>query len=390
MPHAERLTRRHVHLYFSPWQHESRAWRAGASALEAGLTDEVHYVGYRVDGLADEERIDERQLIRRIGAKPVKPGSPRLLRALSLPKWYLAAARQLPTKEVTLVTAHSLAALPAGLLVARRARAGLLYDAHELETEREGWSPMIRRIARVLERMLIRRCDHTIVVNDSIRAWYERAYPGLCVSTVRNVPVIPPVLGESSLRRTIGISEQPLLYVYCGLLGEGRGLSEMIEAFAGTSQDIHLAIIGFGPLEADVRAAAAKHANIHFHPAVKQSELLTLMRGADVGAFLPSGQSESYHHSLPNKVFEYCASGLALLVSDAPELKRFAEQHPLARAVPISVESIRRTIEQWSAREIREGRATMRFTPPNWNDEVARLLQAYATVDGAHRGTPRA
>ncbi len=355
--------------------------RAGASALEAGLADRVDFVGYRVDGLPDEEVIDPRRTIRRIGARPAKPGRPRLLRALSLPKWWWAARRGESSPEISIVTAHSIAALPAGYFVARRCGAGLLYDAHELETEREGWSPLIRWLARRFERFFIRRCDHTIVVNDTIRDWYLRAYPGASVSTVRNVPVIPKAVGESHLRRNLGLGPEPLLYAYCGLLGEGRGLREMEEAFAGLGDGHHFVMVGFGPLEESLRAEVDRHPNIHLHPAVPQSELIALLRGADVGAFLPTGTSISYHHSLPNKVFEYAAAGLAILVSDAPELARFSQEYPLARSVPASVERIRRAVLEWPAREIREGRASMRFQPPSWAEEVHRLLEAYAIVE---------
>lgn len=357
--------------------------RAGLCALESGLADRVDFVGYRAKGKPDEERLDARRTIRRIGAEPSRPGSPRLLRAMSLPRWWWTAWRRESAKDIAIVTAHSLAALPAGVFVARRSGAGLLYDAHELETEREGWSPFIRRLARAFERFFIRRCDHTIVVNDSIRAWYERTYPGLSVSTVRNVPMIPKVTAPSRLREQIGISDEPLLFVYCGLFGKGRGIFETIEAFAGVPQDRHLALIGFGPLEGEVREVAARHPNIHVLPAVDQSELISLLSGADVGVFFPTGRSLSYHISLPNKVFEYCAAGLALLVSDAPELKRFASEHPLARSIPVSSENIRRAIESWPAEEIRRGRATMKFTPPSWDTEIERQREAYAIVERA-------
>lgn len=369
---------RHVHLYFSAWQHESRAWRAGGSALEAGLASEITYVGYRVEGLPDRESIGDGQTILRIGGRPARPGSSRLLRALSLPRWWIAAGRTLPSAEISLVTAHSLAALPAGLLVARRSGAPLLYDAHELETERQGWGPVVRYLAKWFERSLIRKCQHTIVVNDAIREWYESAYPGLSVSTVRNVPVIPEVIGPSRLRERLGIPTTSLVYVYCGLLGRGRGLTELIEAFRQVRHDVHLVFIGYGPLESEINDAAGQTPNIHFHPAVAQAELITLLNGADVGVFLPSGKSGSYQNSLPNKVFEYCAAGLALLVSDAPMLKHFASEYPLARSIEPGVESIQRAVESWPAEEIRESRFAMTYQPQSWREEVGKLVEAYA------------
>lgn len=379
---------RHIHLYFSAWQHESRAWRAGGSALEAGLASEIVYAGYQVDGLPDREQIGAAQSILRIGGRPSRPGSPQFLRALSLPRWWLAAGRLLPSADVSLVTAHSLAALPAGVLVAHRSKAPLLYDAHELETERQGWSPGARRLARLFERLLIRRCQHTIVVNDAIREWYSARYPGLSISTVRNVPIIPEVIGASRLRERLGISEESVVYVYCGLLGRGRGLSELTQAFREVRQDAQLVFVGYGPLEAEIRDIAGRTPNIHFHPAVEQAELITLLNGADVGVFLPDGRSASYQNSLPNKVFEYCAAGLALLVSDAPELKRFASEHPLARSIESGVASIRRAVDSWPAEEIRKARTAMTYRPPCWREEVGKLLEAYAIacarIDSAH------
>lgn len=378
----------HLHLCFSSMEHESRLHRMGDSALKAGLATKIIYAGYRADGLPEAQVIEESQEVVRIGVRPAPPGSPRLIRALSEPMWRRAIIRRFASARMSLVVAHSLASLPAAVAVARRNGAGLLYDARELETEREGWSPFVRWLARGCERRLIRRCDHTIVVNDSIRAWYERAYPGVSVSTVRNAPVLPDQIGPSRLRASLGIAEEPLVYVYCGLLDHGRGLFELIEAFSGLGDDHQLVIIGFGPLEAKVREACARHANLHLHPAVRQSELISLMSGADVGAFLPTGRSLSYQNSLPNKVFEYAASGLALLVSDGPELARFASEHPLARSIPASVERIRETVRSWPVQELRRGRACMKYRPPSWQEEEKRLLEAFAIV-GRRRSAAR-
>lgn len=373
--------RTHLHLFFCSWVHETRGFRAADAAIEAGLADQAVFVGHCAEGLPAHQKIDERRSIRRIGVRPALPGSPRLLRALSLPRWWRCVVRTQSSNDIAQVIVHSIAALPAGVMLARRSGAGLLYDAQELETEREGWNPFIRFLARRFERFCIRRCDHTTVVNDSIKRWYEEAYPGLSVSTVRNVSDIPEVIGPSRLRANLGISSEPVLYVYCGLLDQGRGLSEMVEAFAGLDDDHHLAIIGYGPLEADIRAAAERHRNVHFHPAVKQSELISLMSGADVGVFLATGRSMSYQNALPNKVFEYSASRLALLVSDGPELKRFASEHPLAKSIPVSIQNVRNAVRGWSAEAIRTGRATMQFQPPSWRQEKARVLEAFAIVN---------
>ena len=106
--------------------------------------------------------------------------------------------------------------------------------------------------------------------------------------------------------------------------------------FSKLPDEFYIAFVGFGLLETDVVAAASRYPNTHFHPAVSQAELITLLRGADVGVFLPDGASASYQNSLPNKVFEYSAAGLGLLVSDAKDLNQF--QHPsMPSAKPLSL-----------------------------------------------------
>ena len=202
---------------------------------------------------------------------------------------------------------------------------------------------------------------------------------------MRDASIIPASIDEIRLRETLGISEDAVLYVYCGLFGKGRGLNEVIQAFSKLPDDFHIAFVGFGLLEPDVVAAASRYPNIHFHPAVSQAELITLLRGADVGVFLPDGASASYQNSLPNKVFEYSAAGLGLLVSDAKELKRFASEYPLAKSVPTSVDAIRQAVESWPKESIREGKATMTFSPPRWQQAVVKLLGAYEVVEKNHQ-----
>lgn len=371
----------HLHLYFCGWRDESRAWRAGAAAIEAGLADEVFYVGHRVTGLSDREQIGPGQAILRLGREPARPGSSRWERALGLPQWWLACRRLLKPDRVSLIVAHSLASLPLGVWLSKRWGTPLLYDAHELETERNGWSWPIRRLAKVIETRLIRACDHTIVVSDSIQGWYESAYPGLSVSTVRNVPIFSGRIGESSLRETLGLPSHAIVFVYCGVLGGSRGLPELVAAFDKLEPDRHLVLIGTGPLEESLRVQSQGMPNVHLHDRVPQSELITLLSGADIGVMVPSTKSLSYRFALPNKVFEYAAAGLAICVGTGPDLQRFADSYPGARTAELSVLSLRQMALSWTRKELDQLRPMIaEFQPPTWEAEKARLLAAYELV----------
>jgi glycosyltransferase involved in cell wall biosynthesis len=374
---------RHLHFYFSAWTNESRAWRAGTLAQANGYADEIDYVGYKRSGLPDREYRAEGQRILRLGAEPSPSGSSRLRRAMSLPRWFLSCLRESPTIDAKLIVAHGLAALPVSVALARKHRIPLMYDAHELETERAGWSKPIRMIARVVESQLIFECDHVVLVNESIRDWYLAAYPGIDVSVVRNVPEIPSNIGRSSLRQTLNIAPEALVYAYCGALSGDRGLAELIEAFRGFAQDRHLVMIGYGHEKEALSALAQGLANVHFHDVVPQSELVTLLSGADVGIVVLRTDSLSYEYAMPNKLFEYAAARLGVIIGRGPELDRFAREYPASKRAELTVESLRAAICAWSRDEIDRLRPAMAaYTAPSWQTEQRRLLTAYDRAIG--------
>ncbi len=372
-----RSARTHLHLGFTTWINASRAFRSGSTAIASGLATDVIYVGCKGAGLSDEQLQAEGLRILRLGALPAAPGSSRLLRALSLPQWWLACMYE-SLGDATLVICHSLAALPIAVLLARRHRLPLLYDAHELETERAGWSKPIRRIARAIESNLIRKCDHVTLVNDSIRDWYLDAYPGIDASVVRNVPIAPPKIGTSTLRETLGLPPDALVFVYCGALGADRGLSELIEAFRSLGPDRHFVMIGYGHGKDTLVAQARGLCNVHFHAAVPQSELVTLLSGADVGVVVLRTDALSYEYAMPNKLFEYAAAGLGVITGKGPELERFAREYPASKRADLSIQSLRAAVSAWSRDELDRLKPAMAaYTPPSWQIEQHRLIAAF-------------
>lgn len=375
----------HLHLYYCAWANESRAWREGASALRNGLTDHVLYVGYRSGQLPERQVCGVDQTILRVGAAPVSPGSSRWLRAASLPRWWWACLKDIDLSNVSLIVAHSLAALPVAVALKRRGRIGLVYDAHELETERAGWSPGIRRFARFFEHRLINECDHTFVVSDAIRDWYRDTYPRIAITTVRNIADTKPPSGRSPLRETLKIDVHTIVYTYCGAITRERGLEELVDVFRNLGSDYALVLVGDGPAVAELMMLATGAKNIHFYPAVPVEELVTLISGADVGVFVTSSQALSYRYCLPNKVFEYAAAKLPMLLGDGPELVRFAQEYPVARTVASNRAALHAMISGWSRDEIRASRSKIVYRSPTWRDEEHLFINVLKDVQGRYR-----
>lgn len=227
-----------------------------------------------------------------------------------------------------IVPAHSQYSLPIAVAVSWTSGIPVIYDARELETERNGTRGLRQRVDRILEHLLIRHCSAVLRVSDSIADWYAHAYGIPRPAVVRNIPDIrvqPREPGSRVLRERFGVGEDAVLFLYQGALAPGPRIEQLLRVFATARPDRHLVLMGYGVLEPAIRAAAATYPNIHFQPAVPSSEVLRYTASADVGICGGENVCLSYYYSLPNKLFEYLLSGLPFLVPDWPEMRRIVD-----------------------------------------------------------------
>ena len=282
------------------------------------------------------------------------------------------------------VNCHSLNVLTVGVVLKWLGRTRwLIYDAHELETERATLSGFPKKVSKWTERALINHCDHVQVVCEPIAEWYRKAYPGIRISVVRNVPPRQVDDGKSNLfREKFGIGENDLIFIYQGVLSSKRGMKLLIETFAKADPSRHIIFMGYGQMESDVKLAADQNDNIHFQPSVPPSEIHKYTSGADLGIVVVEGdQSLSYQLALPNKFFEYVHGSCAVLVSD--NLKYLAEliQHNnLGWATQATGSALLDKISLIAKETVATKLAAVRsYREDNcWENEEAKLSQAFA------------
>jgi glycosyltransferase involved in cell wall biosynthesis len=259
----------------------------------------------------------------------------------------------------------------------------LVYDCHELETERNGLRGINQVVDRWVERALIRRCDAVVVVSESIADWYAGTYGIPRPAVVRN---IPDVRGQAAggdrriFRERFGIPDEALVFVTQGALFAGRRIEELLRIFERAAPGRHLVVMGYGPLEELVRATAARVPNIHFQPAVPPGEVLRHTQGADVGIHGGENVCLSYYYSLPNKVFEYVLAGVPVLGNDWPEIRRLVAGEGCGWVVAeeawqAAVDGL--TWEAVAAARARTAAAAARYS---WAQEETVLLDVYQKV----------
>lgn len=372
-----------LHIYPSTFQNETRILKIIRSLKSHDVFNEIQVMALRKGDLPAHESLDEGLSVIRIAplfgtSIPTKIGT-----VIKLIGWHASALVALRGKAIACVNCHSLPVLPLSFLIAKWKGAKLIYDTHELETETLSSKGLRRNIARIVERILIHRCDAVSVVGPMIADWYKARYGLDHVTVVRNVQsAFKQAAPTGKLRAALGLSAQDEIYLYQGLLSRGRGIEALLEAFVTLFVPKHLVFMGYGDLESEIRKMAALHDNIHFHPAVSPDEISDYTADATVGLALIENLCLSYYYCLPNKLFEYAACGVPILASDFPEMQHVITQFNAGWVIIPQVKAIRETVaalmpEMMIQKKIRLQELAQHYC---WENEEPQLLAMYRQI----------
>ncbi len=299
-----------------------RVERAGGASVDSGL----RRVGLTAPG--DGRR--EGPLLREAR------GLYRLARLAATTVALVRAARRLDRPDA--VHANDLDTLPAAALIARRARARLIYDAHELYASFEADPPRLYRAAMLaLERVLARRADSVVTVSDPIAGELVRTL-GLArrPTPVLNCPLrsaAPDVAPEPAAAPGPAPAGRALLAIYQGSLGHGRYLSDLLDALAvAPGVELTLLVPGIDRDGALAEAAArGLVGRLHVPEAVAPDALVAALAAHDIGLVIDRPGTRNVALALPNKLFDYLMAGLAVAVPDLPGMA------PLVREEAVGV-----------------------------------------------------
>ncbi len=298
------------------------------------------------------------------------------------------------------VHAHDAAMLLPGLLVARRTGALLVYDSHELATSVPYRERFWAWFVAALERLAVPRADAVVTVSDGIAERLRERYHLTSSPTVlRNVSALSTDGAGSGggLRTRLGLGEQPLL-LHQGAAATGRGAEDLVRAAALVLQ-AHLVFLGDGEpaCEARVGDLAAELGvsdRVHLLASVPLERLLEHTREADVGLSMLEDTCENHRLALPNKVFEYVAAGVPVVVNDLPELRRLVGEYGIgwvaegADPEPLAA-TLRTALEQRDDPALAE-RLAVAGRELRWDVEQRRLIALYDELARGRTPTRRA
>lgn len=220
--------------------------------------------------------------------------------------------------------ANDLDTLLPNYLVAKLKRKPLIFDSHEHFTQvpelKE--NPFAKKVWKAIERHCIKGCDAVFTVCNPIKNYFKEEYNKESL-VVRNIP--PRIFFK---QETIPSSKKENIIVWQGAVNIERGLEELCEAMQWI--DARLLIMGVGDIKSDLekKVKALRLENkIHFLGRLPFEEMMNKTKSAKLAISIDKATNGNYAISLPNKIFEYIACSVPVLVSPLQEIKLIVEKH---------------------------------------------------------------
>lgn len=296
-------------------------------------------------------------------------------------------------RKADLFYANDLDTLPANTLLAVLRRKPLVYDSHEFFTEVPDVRarPAVQKVWKMLERLCIPRADHVLTVNGSLARLFEQTYGIDKVGVVRNVPDRSADIPAAS-RAELGLPEDMKILILQGSgINRNRGAEELLSAVALT-QGVLLLIVGSGDALPALKKRAARpdlSGKVRFLPRMPYRDMMRYTACADLGVSFDKDTGLNQRYSLPNKVFDYAAAGVPMLVSDLPEVRAFVTDSG-AGVVADSLDAryladlITALLTDDAGQKRRREAAKKAAEKLNWPEEYAPTLSAVRALTGAN------
>jgi glycosyltransferase involved in cell wall biosynthesis len=285
--------------------------------------------------------------------------------------------------------------LPLAARLARQKGGVYGYDTHEFAAEEYGdnrkWRLWHRPMVCALERQFIKGAAVVSAVSTGIAERLTKTYRLSGASTViRNTPHFEPVPFRPTAPSRIRV-------LYHGIVTPGRGLEVTIDSVADWRSEFDLTIRG--PSDRDYLTALRRRISecglinrVSLAPPVPMTELVREAAAYDVGFFALPGSSRHNQLALPNKFFEYIMAGLALCLTDLPEMTRLVHHYDLGVTFhSVDTDNIAAAINSLKPASIdRYKRNSLEAAGELcWERESERLVGAYGALLG-RATTPQA
>lgn len=215
-----------------------------------------------------------------------------------------------------IIHAHDLICLPVGVNVANSLNAKIVYDAHELEVHRNPPLPILQKLfVSYVEKKYSKYADDVISVCKHGAIELGKHLKRENIHVLYNSPVIQQ--SSKSIRDDLSLSKDVPLIIYVGKVAFGRGVEEIIDLLPKIT-NIHFATIGpcDPQTQQKMQSIASKlkvEKRFTILPPVHFKEVVSYIKGSDIGIISIDTTTLSYRLAMPNKLFEMSFAEVPIL-----------------------------------------------------------------------------
>ncbi|MFC7375101.1 glycosyltransferase [Brachybacterium sp. GCM10030268] len=298
-----------------------------------------------------------------------------------------------------LVHIHDHLALTAAAEYKKAFECPIIWDAHEIYEDLASIEPARALVNSSIIRENVRHVDGFITLNQSIADFYRDKYPEL-----PEAALVPNAVERASrakydgrLHDKAGLARDQKILLFQGGYSLRRGIPALLEASRSLRDDWSLVFMGWGKLEAEIRAYADRtsgrgegRAPVAMVPGAPHDELLSWTAGATLGTIPYENTGLNHLYCSPNKLWEYPAAGVPVLASDMPEMKRKIDRYGIGLTIDRALDpgDIAVAVNELSSEDL----ATMRrncasfVAAESWQNYEGRVVELYARL-GNGRGS---
>jgi glycosyltransferase involved in cell wall biosynthesis len=378
---AEHTKGYNVHVYPNPIAYPTRLEKLTRS-IAATTARKIVILGIHESHLPYDEFLSEDVVIKRFPLVFGAGTRSTFLKVLQAMHFSFRAFCFCICRHVEAVNVHTLSLLPLGVLLKCMKGTTIVYDIHELETEKLHWRGFRRQLGKLVESCLISHVAQVVVVSPSIAEWYKNEY-GVDSEVILNAPqAASPVIPRRLFNDHFGIPHDTLIFLYQGSLGPGRSIELLLDVFRNAVNRC-IVFLGYGDLENRIRGVASGSRSIFYHPAMPANEILRFTASADVGLALIEDVCLSYRYALPTKFFEYIAAGIPVISSDGVDMKRIIDRYDIGITVADpSYKTLTALVHSLDRRTLSAFRANMRAISQQytWIREHEKIERIYGRL----------
>ncbi len=278
------------------------------------------------------------------------------------------------------IHANDYDALVPAYAAAKKLGCVLIYDSHEIWVENAANKQLptvYNRYMRWREKRMCRRLDQMVCVSHAAASYFAEKYGIPEPMVVTNCAPLRENLPETEKHEGFEVLNHGQFY-------EGRGYDIMVEAapLLRDLADVKIAMRGFGRMEEQLRRRREELAgeNVVFYPKVLVQELIPEAAKSHVGVAITEPTCLNFKLSVSNKLFEYAAAGLPVILSDIPEHRYLNDKYHFGLILEENsprcfAQAVRTLYENHALYGTLRENALRLSREVNWETEFSRLIE---------------